>query len=56
MNSWLMLQDGRVSDRKRELVRMYIHEHLPQVQWARQAILNAGKLSVETRGSILTIA
>jgi alkylation response protein AidB-like acyl-CoA dehydrogenase len=55
VNSWLMLQDGRVSDRKRELVRMYIHEHLPQVQWARQAILNAGKLSVETRRSIIGI-
>jgi hypothetical protein len=56
VNSWLMLQDGRISDRKRELVRMYIGEHLPQVQRARQAILNAGKLSLETRDSILTIA
>jgi alkylation response protein AidB-like acyl-CoA dehydrogenase len=56
VNSWLMLQDGRISDRKRELVRMYIGEHLPQVQRARQAILKAGKLSLETRDSILTIA
>jgi HPt (histidine-containing phosphotransfer) domain-containing protein len=56
VNSWLMLQDGRISDRKRELVRMYISEHLPQVQQAHQAILKAGKLSLETRDSILTIA
>jgi hypothetical protein len=56
VNSWLMLQDGQVSDRKHKLVRMYIGEHLPQVQRARQAILNAGKLTPETRGSILTIA
>ncbi len=56
VNSWLMLQDGRVSDRKRELVRMYLSEHLPQVQRARQAILSAGKLSPATRASILTIA
>jgi hypothetical protein len=55
VNAWLMLQDGRVSDRKRELVRMYIVEHLPQVQRARQAILNAGKMSPETRTSVLTI-
>jgi alkylation response protein AidB-like acyl-CoA dehydrogenase len=55
VNAWLMLQDGRVSDRKRELVRMYIGEHLPQVQRARQAILNAGKMSPETRSLVLTI-
>jgi hypothetical protein len=56
VNSWLMLQDGRVSERKRELARMYIGEHLPQVERARQAILNARKLSLDTRTSILTIA
>ncbi len=56
VNSWLMLQDGRASERKRELARAYINEHLPQVQRARQAIVNAVKLSLETRGSILTIA
>jgi alkylation response protein AidB-like acyl-CoA dehydrogenase len=56
VNSWLMLQDGRVSERKRELARMYIGEHLPQVLRARQAIMNAWKLPQETRDSILTIA
>jgi hypothetical protein len=56
VNSWLMLQDGRVSDRKRVLARMYIGEHIPQVQRSRQAILTAGKLSEETRASLLTIA
>ena len=55
VNSWLLLQDGRVSERKRELARIYINEHLPQVQRDRQAILNAVKLSLETRNAILTI-
>jgi hypothetical protein len=56
VNSWLVLQDGRASERKRELARAYINEHLPQVQRARQVIVNAVKLSLKTRGSILTIA
>jgi tRNA U34 5-methylaminomethyl-2-thiouridine-forming methyltransferase MnmC len=55
VNSWLVLQDGRASERKRELARAYINEHLPQVQQARQAISNAGILAQETRDSILTI-
>ncbi|MFZ0534401.1 MAG: acyl-CoA dehydrogenase family protein [Anaerolineales bacterium] len=55
VNSWLILQDGRVSDRKRDLARMYINEHLAQVQSARQAILRAGDEPLPMRSSIFTI-
>jgi hypothetical protein len=55
VNSWLMLQDGRVSERKRELARLYINQHLVQVQQARQAIINSGKMALPMRSSIFTI-
>jgi alkylation response protein AidB-like acyl-CoA dehydrogenase len=56
VNSWLMLQDGRVSERKRELARLYINQHLGQVQQARQAITNSGNMPFTMIGSIFTIA
>ncbi len=55
VNSWLMLQDGRVSGRKQELARMYINEHLSQVDGSRQKIINSGKITLPMRSSILTI-
>jgi Acyl-CoA dehydrogenase, C-terminal domain/Acyl-CoA dehydrogenase C terminal len=42
VNMWLLLRDGKVSERKRELVRLYIREHLPQIQGAKQFIMEAG--------------
>ena len=56
VNSWLMLQDGCVSERKRELARLYINQHLAQVQQARQAIMKAENLPLQMRSSIFTIA
>ena len=56
VNSWLMLQDGRTSERKRELARLYINQHLAQVQSARQVIMNSGNLPFQMRSSIFTIA
>jgi hypothetical protein len=56
VNSWLMLQDGRHSDRKRELARLYINEHRAQVQSARQAIINSGIIPFQMRSSIFTIS
>ncbi len=55
-NSWLMLQDGRVSERKRELARLYINQHLVQIQQSRQAIINSGEMPLQTRSSIFTIS
>jgi hypothetical protein len=56
VNFWLMLQDGCISERKRDLARLYINEHLAQVQSARQAIINSGSLPFQMRSSIFTIA
>jgi hypothetical protein len=54
VNFWLMLQDGLVSARKQELARMYIYEHLSQVEGSRQKIMNSGKVSLPMRSSIIT--
>jgi hypothetical protein len=54
VNSWLMLQDARVSERKRDLARLYIAEHLQHVHNARQAILSADITPLQMRSSILT--
>jgi alkylation response protein AidB-like acyl-CoA dehydrogenase len=56
VNSWLMLQDGCVSERKRELARLYINQHLAQIQIARQAIMNSGEMPLQTRSWIFTIS
>jgi alkylation response protein AidB-like acyl-CoA dehydrogenase len=55
-NSWLMLQDGRVSERKRELARFYINQHLAQVQQARQTIMKAENMPLQTLSSIFAIS
>jgi hypothetical protein len=54
VNFWLMLRDGLISGRKRELVRMYINEHLSQVEGSRQKIMNSGKTTLPMRSSIIT--
>jgi alkylation response protein AidB-like acyl-CoA dehydrogenase len=55
VNAWLVLQDGRVSERKRELARLYINENLPIVQGARQKLLGAGNLALQVSSSIFKI-
>jgi alkylation response protein AidB-like acyl-CoA dehydrogenase len=52
VNSWLLLQDGRVSQRKRELAHFYIDEHLSQFQCARQAIMNSEEPSIDLKSLI----
>jgi len=56
VNCWLMLKDGRILERKRELARLYIDEHLPQVQVARQTILQAGNTPLPMGSAIFTIS
>jgi len=41
VNSWLLLQDALVSQRKADLARVYINEHLPQVHQAGETILKS---------------
>jgi alkylation response protein AidB-like acyl-CoA dehydrogenase len=55
VNCWLMLADGKFSERKQELARLYLNEHLPQVESARQAILNAGEAPLPMKSSILSV-
>jgi hypothetical protein len=54
-NFWLVLQDGLVSDRKRELAWLYINEHLTKVQGARQKILTAGNIPLHMNDAIINI-
>jgi alkylation response protein AidB-like acyl-CoA dehydrogenase len=55
VNMWLMLQDGRASERKRALARLYIEEHLAQVRSARQNILASENVPLAVRSSLIDI-
>jgi hypothetical protein len=56
VNSWILLQDARVSDRKRDLARVYINEHLPKVHAAGDSILTGDDTPLKVRDSILAEA
>lgn len=53
VNSWLLLQDALVSERKRDLARFYIIENLPRVRAAGDTILAADDAPLLARDSIL---
>ncbi len=53
LNSWLLLQDAQVSERKRDLAQVYIAEHLPDVNRAHQSIVNASATPLQARNTIL---
>jgi hypothetical protein len=53
INSWLLLQDARLSERKREMARVYIAEHLPQVRSAGAAIHAADATPLKAREAVL---
>ncbi len=55
VNMWLMLQDGRVSERKRELAQLYIDENLAQVHHARQTILNIDSAAHPSAHSVIHV-
>jgi alkylation response protein AidB-like acyl-CoA dehydrogenase len=55
VNFWLMLQDGRESERKRALARLYIGEKMANVRSARQNIRQAGQAPLAMRSSIFTM-
>jgi alkylation response protein AidB-like acyl-CoA dehydrogenase len=56
VNSWLLLQDARVSQRKADLARVYINEHLPQVRQAGETILKSDPMPLEVRDRVLADA
>ncbi len=53
VNSWLLLQDALISERKRDLVQVYVAEHLPKVHAAGEAILAADETPLEARETLL---
>jgi hypothetical protein len=56
LNSWLLLRDARVSERKRDLAQVYLAEHLPDVTRAHQSILNASAAPLQARKTVLGTA
>jgi hypothetical protein len=55
-NSWLLLRDAQVSERKRDLAQVYIAEHMPDVTRAHQAILHADAAPLQARNTVLGAA
>ena len=53
-NSWLLLRDARISERKRDLARAYIIEHLPHIHSAGEAILAADTTQLEVGETVLS--
>ncbi len=51
--SWLLMRDARVSERKADIARFYITEHLPKIIAAGDTILNADSTTLKTRETIL---
>jgi hypothetical protein len=52
INSWLLLRDGEVASRKRELAKVYIAEHLPEIHRAGEAILAADATPLQAMAKI----
>jgi len=53
VNSWLMLQDARQSERKRQVAQIYIAEHLPQIHSAAETIRAANSMPLQVRDAVL---
>lgn len=53
VNSWLLLQDARLSERKKSIARVYMAEHMPQVQSASAAINAADATPLQVRETVL---
>ncbi len=53
VNSWLLMQDARISERKADVARLYIAEHLPKVRAAGEMILTADETPLAVRDAVL---
>jgi hypothetical protein len=54
VNSWLLMQDGRISERKRYLVQFYTSEFLPKVHSAGNMILAADEFPFHGRDLVFS--
>lgn len=53
LNSWLILQDARTSDRKRELARVYIAETMPKIRGSVAVLQAINPAPIEAKDVIL---
>jgi hypothetical protein len=53
VNSWLLLQDGRLSERKADVARLYIAEAMPKVRTHAATILAADDTPMQVRDRVL---
>jgi alkylation response protein AidB-like acyl-CoA dehydrogenase len=56
LNSWLLLRDAQVSERKRDLAQAYFAEHLPDITRAHQSIVDANAAPLKARDTVLGAA
>jgi len=54
-NSWLLLQDSSLDARKRNLVQVYVGEHLPHIHSRSEAILKAETSPLQVREPVLSV-
>jgi hypothetical protein len=53
LNSWLLLQDARQSERKKAIAQVYIADHLTQIHRAAETIQGADAMPLEARELVL---
>jgi hypothetical protein len=53
INCWLLLRDAGIDERKSDLARFYIQEHLPEIHRAVEAISTADGTPLQVSASIL---
>lgn len=53
VNSWLLLQDAPLLERKRDLAQVYFAEHLPKVHCSAEVIQQADEMPLQARNTIL---
>ncbi len=54
VNGWLLLQDARLSDRKRDLARVYLSEQIPRIHCTASLIRSADTTAMEAKETVLT--
>jgi hypothetical protein len=53
VNSWLLLRDATLQERKRNLAQVYIAEHLPQVRSAYAVVMTADATPLAAKEAVL---
>lgn len=56
VNSWLLLRDATLSERKRDLAQVYLAEHLPEVRSAYAVIIAADETPLAATETVLDMS